>query len=254
MLWLFMNLSLSCNINTKKKKKMKTNFIAFVAVAAIMLSANTNVQAQDSNTENNSDEVNRGEFGIRYMPTFTKLDLRDSKGNDIKGTLKIQQGFGIKLAFNLSSHVGIQAEVNYSRISQKFKDQDINREVNIRYINIPLLFVLNTSKSKQFNLNVVAGPEFGFNTGANLSSNGGGSSDTLSAVIVLKKGNVGFAYGAGMGFALNESHSLFFEIGYRGFYSFVDVETPATGQNSYNVVARFPRARHGLYAGFTVQF
>ena len=188
------------------------------------------------------------------MPTFTKLDLRDSKGNEIRGSVSIQHGFGILLGFNITTHIGVQGEINYSQISQRYKDVDLEREVKIRYINIPLLLSLNTSKSEQFNLNFVAGPEFGFNTGTDVSSTGAEGSDTLHAVVVLKKGNVGLAYGAGLEFAFDKSRTYRFDLGYRGFYSFVDVTSTSNESDSYNAVVKIPRNRNGIYVGLTVQF
>lgn len=230
-------------------KKINQKLIALAAITGLMFSSFTYVQAQTEETE-----LKRVEFGLRYMPTFIKLDLRDSKGNDIPGSVSFQQGFGVMLGVNVNTHIGVQVEVNYAQISQKYKDVDVNRKVKIRYVNVPLLLSLNTSKSKQFNLNVVAGPELGFNTGADLSSNGTGGSDTLNAVLVLKKGNIGLAYGAGLEFALNPNHTVRFDLGYRGFYSFVDVTTKTNSVDSYNAVVKIPRARNGAYVGLTVQF
>lgn len=243
-------------------KNMKFKFTALSAVAALIFS--TNVQGQDAvkvqetttvretpmATTAESTELKRGEFGIRYMPTFIKIDVRDSKGEDVPGTVSFQHGFGIMLGFNITNHVGLQGEINYLQISQKYKDVTLNREVKIRYINVPLLLSLNTNKSGQFNLNFVVGPEFGFNTGYDVSS----GNDSIHAVAVLKKANVGLAYGAGLEFAINESHTLRFDLGYRGFYSFVDVAGTGNTYDNYNVVVKIPRNRNSLYAGFTVQF
>ena len=227
----------------------KSKLITLFAFIALMFSTTIQTQAQ---IEDNV--LKRGEFGIRYMPTFTKLDVRDSKGNVIPGSVSIRQGAGIMLGFNFNTHFGIMGELDYSTISQRYKDQDLNREVNIRYINIPVMFAFNTSKSSQFNLNVVAGPNFGLNAGSDVSTDGGAGSDTLTAVVVLKKGAVGFAYGAGFEFAVNKSNSLRFDIGIRGFYSFVDITIPDIVDDRFNAVAKVPRNVIGAYAGLTVQF
>ena len=183
-------------------KNLKIKSVALTALVALVFSSNIVIQAQ-------TETENRGEFGIHFMPSFTKIDVRDSQGNVIPGSISLQPGFGILLGFNISNHIGIQGEINYLSISQKYTDASVDREVKIRYINVPILLTLNTDKSKQFNMNVVAGPEFGFNTGASINSTGTEGTDTLQAVVVLKKGNVGFAYGAGLEFAMNKSNPLF---------------------------------------------
>lgn len=244
-----------------KNKKFK--FIAISAMTALIFS--NNVKGQDavkvqetttvaSTSTTQSTDLKRGEFGIRYIPTFIKIDVRNSNGDEVPGTVSFQNGFGIMLGFNITEHVGLQGEINYLQISQKYKDLTLNREVTIRYINVPLLLSLNTDKSKQFNLNFVVGPEFGFNTGYDVKSDAGGGSDSIKAVVVLKKSNVGLAYGAGFEFALNSSHTLRFDLGYRGFYNFVDVAGKGNSADNYNVVVKVPRNRNSLYAGFTVQF
>lgn len=246
-------------------KNIKFKFIAISAITALMFSSKAKGQdtvkvqetretpvAVTNTTE--STELKRGEFGIRYMPTFIKIDVRDSKGEAVPGTVSFQHGFGIMLGFNITEHVGLQGEINYLQISQKYKDVTLNREVTIRYINVPLLLSLNTNKSGQFNLNFVAGPEFGFNTGYDVKSDGSSGSDSINAVVVLKKSNVGLAYGAGFEFALNKSHTLRFDLGYRGFYNFVDVAGTGNSFDNYNVVVKIPRNRNSLYAGFTIQF
>ena len=228
-------------------KNLKIKSVALTALVALVFSSNIVIQAQ-------TETENRGEFGIHFMPSFTKIDVRDSQGNVIPGSISLQPGFGILLGFNISNHIGIQGEINYLSISQKYTDASVDREVKIRYINVPILLTLNTDKSKQFNMNVVAGPEFGFNTGASINSTGTEGTDTLQAVVVLKKGNVGFAYGAGLEFAMNKSRSCFFELGYRGFYSFVDVTTTVNSEEKYNAVVELPRNRNSVYIGLTVQF
>ena len=249
-----------------KNKKFK--FIALGAITALMFSPYAKgqeaVKVQETTTiretpvavtnTTESTELKRGEFGIRYMPTFIKIDVRDSKGEEVPGTVSFQQGFGIMLGINITEHVGVQGEINYLQISQKYKDVTLNREVKIRYINIPLLLSLNTNKSGQFNLNFVVGPEFGFNTGYDVRSDGYNGSDSINAVVVLKKSNVGLAYGAGLEFAINKDHTLRFDLGYRGFYNFVDVAGTGNTFDNYNVVVKVPRNRNSLYAGFTIQF
>ena len=59
----------------------------------------------------------------------------------------------------------------------------------------------------------------------------------MTAVVVTKKADVGFAYGAGLEFALNETRTIRLDLGFRGVYGFLDIQ-PATGVNSreFNVI------------------
>lgn len=216
-----------------------------LAIIFIIISTAAAISAQD---------LQRVELGIRYMPTFYSLDLKASNNDDIHGSVSISQGFGIMMGVNLSRHFGIQGEVNYYQVSQSFRDQDLNNEVKIKYLNIPVLLSLNTNKEKRINVNVVAGPQFGLNVGASVKSTGTGNPENIDAEVAIKKGDIGFAYGAGLEFALNMSHSIRLDLGYRGFYGLVDIDSDKTGENTYNVIARASRKTNALYVGLTFMF
>jgi opacity protein-like surface antigen len=113
---------------------------------------------------------------------------------------------------------------------------------------------LNTNKENRVNLNVVVGPQFGLNLGANIKSTGTGNVENVDAVVAVKKGDVGFAYGAGLEFALNTNHSIRLDLGYRGFYGLVDIDADKTGDNTYNVIAKAARKTNAVYAGLTFLF
>src|SRR5690349_20898671 len=102
-----------------------------------------------------------GELGFRFMPTFSSFNMQTSSGGTVKGEVTLGYGVGGVLGLNFSNHVGIQGEVIYNSLSQKYKDQALQRQINVRYINIPVLLSLNTGKTNPVNLNVVAGPQFG---------------------------------------------------------------------------------------------
>jgi len=224
---------------------MKSNILRIVAIIFAIISYSVAISAQD---------LRMGEFGIHYMPTFSALDLKANNNDIIRGSVSISQGFVVMLAVNLSKHVGIQGEVNYYQISQSFRDQDLTNKVKIKYLDIPLFISLNTNKEKMVNFNVVAGPQFGLNIGASIKSSGTGDPEDLDAVVAVKKGDVGLAYGAGFGFALNRDHSVRLDIGYRGFYGLVDIDADKTGDNSYNVIAKASRKTNAVYAGLTFLF
>lgn len=195
------------------------------------------------------------ELGVRYMPTFSSMSLRTYEGDVVKAETSMSNGYGFMLGVN-SKHVGLQGEVNYLKISQKYKDRNLDRVVDISYLNIPVLLSLNTDKSKMVNWNVVAGPQFGINIGAETTSSGGESTDSLKAVVAIKKGDVGLAYGTGLEFMLNKKHSVRLDLGFRGFYGLVDMREKNTDNdpNTYNVVVKASRRAYGGYLGLTFLF
>jgi hypothetical protein len=196
------------------------------------------------------------ELGIRYMPTFGSLALRTSNGNTVDGELTMSHGFGAMTAVNFNRHVGLQAEVNYYNISQRYTDQNLERTVDVSYLNFPVLLSLNTDKGAAVNVNFVAGPQFGLNLGSSVKTNGNTQSDTLRATVAARPGDIGFAYGAGLEFFLNRSHNVRLDLGFRGFYGFVDMSAGQSGNNpdTYNILVKASRKTYGGYLGLTFCF
>lgn len=225
----------------------KTANLFIVAIATAFIFAGLLAAQENAN-------FHPGEFGIRYMPTFSSLDLKTYNGDVVKGTVNMQHGFGVLLGANVSPHVGFQAEVNYNQVSQKYRDVNLDREVKISYINIPLLLSLNTNKGAPINLNFVAGPQFGINVGSKMTASGDENTTTLQAVVAVKKGDVGLAYGAGLEFALNQEHTCNLDLGYRGFFGLVDMNASSVGNDSYNVVVKASRKSQGAYVGLGFLF
>lgn len=233
---------------------MKKSFIIF---GLIGVSFGTTIKAQDSvMVPVSSPSFHIVEFGFRFMPTFSSFDMKTSSGGTVKGEVTLGYGAGALLAINFSNHVGIQGEVIYNSLSQKFVDQELEREINLRYVNIPLLLSLNTGKSKPVNLNVVVGPQIGYNVGSSITSSGGASSDTLTTVLAIKKSDLGFAYGAGLEFALNETRTIRLDVGFRGVYGFVNVSNTSqtTETNSYYILDRAKVKTNAGYIGITFLF
>lgn len=194
------------------------------------------------------------ELGFHYMPTFYNLDLKTSSGNVVKGSATVAHGFGGMLAFNLSPNIGIQGEVDYYQMNQKFSDQSLSNRVKIKYLDIPLLLSLNTNKRAVVNLNAVAGPQFGINVGSDVNVSGSGNTGTAQAVVGVRKGDIGLAYGAGLEFAINQSHTVRIDLGYRGFYGFVNMDADKSGADTYNVVVAAHRKTNAAYARLTFCF
>ena len=202
----------------------------------------------------NEEELRHLEFGVRYMPTFSSIDVHTHDGGVIDGSVSVSHGFGIMTALNLNKHIGIQAEANYYQITQKYSDRSFDNDLTINYLNIPVLLSLNTNKEARVNFNVVAGPQFGFTVGSKIKSSGVGPQDSTKAVVGLRKGDVGVAYGAGFEFALNPSHTFRLDVGYRGFYGLVNMDTEITQQGNYNVIVNASRKTYGGYVGLAWMF
>lgn len=202
--------------------------------------------------------LKRGEFGLRYMPTFASVDVRTYNGQVVEGELSLYHGYGLMLAGNFSKNVGIQAELNYLAITQKYKDQNLDRQVDVSYLNIPVMLTLNTDKTRALNLNFVAGPQFGVNIGgkADTYDDGNDSTEAVTAVVGASGTDIGLAYGAGLEFALNKAHTVRLDAGYRGFYGIVDGNAKQSSSNpdTYNVYIRGSRKTHAAYLGLTFCF
>ena len=164
----------------------------------------------------------KGEFGVRFMPTISSLDVQSSSGGQISGDATVGFGAGIFLGFNFSDNFGLQGEAIYSTLNQKYTEDDVEKEIKLEYINIPLLLSFNTGKLKPVNFNVVAGPQIGISVGSELFTSDGGDPDN-EAVLSVKKGDLGFAYGAGFDFGLNAARTFRLGIGFRGVYGLIDI-------------------------------
>jgi len=101
---------------------------------------------------------------------------------------------------------------------------------------------------------VVIGPQFGINIGSSFSGNSASNKDTLNAVLAVKQGDVGVAYGAGFGIALNQQRNIRLDFGFRGVYGLVNMNGTPAGDNSYNILVTGSRKSYGGYAGITFLF
>jgi opacity protein-like surface antigen len=118
------------------------------------------------------------------------------------------------------------------------------------------LLSLSTGKSNPVNLNFVIGPQIGYSIGSSITTSGNATSDTMKTVLATRKGDFGFAYGAGLEFALNEPRTIRLDIGYRGVYGFVNIsntsENVQTG--SQYILNRATIRTNSVYIGFTLLF
>jgi opacity protein-like surface antigen len=227
--------------------KLKKTTIALTCLTALFFTGIKTTMAQDGET------YKKAELGIRLMPTVTSLDVKTSSGGEVSGEAVLGFGAGILLGFNFNKYIGVQGEVIYSSISQKSYDKNVERKLNLRYVNIPVLVSLNTGKSKLINLNLVAGPQVGINMGSSISTSG--ANDVYSqAVLSVKKNDFGFAYGAGFDVGLNSDHTVRLSVGYRGVLGLLDVsdESTSTTSDSYYVLDRSHVNTHAAYFGLSI--
>lgn len=227
---------------------MKNIVLKICFVFSIALMFTISVKAQEKT------QLRVGEFGIRYMPTYSSINFKSYNNNVVKGSVTMSNGFGVMLAANLSRHVGVQTEINYYEIKQKYADLNLNREVNIHYLNIPVLLSLNTNKTGWINWNLVVGPQFGLNIGSSLKTTGDETSTTIKGTLATKNGDVGLAFGTGLEIALNENHTSRLDFGYRGFYGLVNIDASVSEANTYNIIGKASRKTNGAYLGLTFLF
>lgn len=197
----------------------------------------------------------RGEFGVRFMPTISSFDVQASSGGRVSSDATIGFGAGIFLGYNFSEHFGIQGEVIYSTLNQKYNEDDIDKEVKLEYINLPLLLSYNTGKLEPVNFNVVLGPQIGISVGSELFSSDDGDPDN-EAVLAVKKGDLGFAYGAGVDFGLNADKTFRLGIGFRGVYGLIDISDNSNNNNtnSYYVLDKAHIKTYSAYLGVSFLF
>ena len=198
----------------------------------------------------------KAEFGVRFMPTVSSFDMKSNEGGTIEGEATWGYGVGGLLGLNLSEHVGVQVEVIYNSLSQQYQESGVDYRVNLNYVNIPLLISLNTGKTKPVNFNIVAGPQLGISVGSDVKTSGGDGVYTTSAILSLKKGDVGVAYGAGLDFGVNKAKTIRLGIGFRGVYGLVDISdnSETTTTDSFYILDRTNIETYSGYAGVSILF
>lgn len=169
-----------------------------------------------------SSTAQKFEFGLKYSPTFSKFDVRAPSGSIIIGEINYAFGMGGQIAFHLTNHLGVQGEVIYNSVFQKFKEGDADYNLRVKYLNIPLLLSLNSGKSNLVNVNAVVGPQIGVNVGSNVSIKTSGTTNNGS-ILSVKKVDLGFAYGIGLDFGLKTSLNARLLLGYRGVLGLIDI-------------------------------
>ena len=222
-------------------KNTKTGILSFIAISALIISGTVKTDAQSF------------ELGARFLPTFTALDIKTSEGGTIKGEATLGYGIGGVIGFNFNKHVGVQAEVIYNSLSQEYKENNNVRKVKLNYVNIPLLLSLNTNRAAPVNFNLVVGPQIGINVGSDFESSSNDGTVTQTAILSVKKGDLGFAYGAGVDFGLIPSGAFRVGFGFRGVYGLLDISdrSKTTTTDSYYLLDRTHVKSYAAYVGLS---
>lgn len=225
-------------------KNIKTRIPIYASIFALLFAFTYKAEAQ------------MGEVGLRFMPTFSALNVKTSDGGTVKGEVTLGYGGGLLLGYHFSEYMGVQTEIIYTSLSQKYVDQSVTNKITLRYINIPLLFSLNTGKSNPVNFNLVGGPQIGFSIGSDISTTGSNGTTTGTAILSVKKGNLGLAYGAGVDFGVNDDHTLRVGLGFRGVLGLIDISDSSVSgaTDDYYILDKNNLKTYSGYVGVSFLF
>jgi hypothetical protein len=182
--------------------------------------------------------------------------MKTSTGGTVEGKATLGYGVAAILGYNFSKNFSLQGEIIYSSISQKYSEMNVERTINLKYINIPLLFSLNTNKYGPVNLNIVAGPQLGLNVGSSVNTSSNEGTVTSQAVLSVKKSDIGFAYGIGIDFGLNEAQTVRLGLGYRAVRGLMDISDNNKVQvkDDYYIVDNAKVKTNAAYIGLSILF
>ena len=190
-------------------------------------------------------------FGIKYQPTIGSFGLKPLNDSTVTGKAQIGHGYGASLNFYLGNHVGLHVEGVYSQLSQQFKEPTFDRTIKVSYINIPVLLSLNTNYGKPVSFNVHFGPQLGINTGAKIESTNNGTAPAPEAVLRVRPGDIGLAYGAGVDFGIGPQRGFHINVGFRGVEGLVDISNSSSNltNNQYYILQKSKISTYGGYVG-----
>jgi opacity protein-like surface antigen len=113
---------------------------------------------------------------------------------------------------------------------------------------------LNTGKTRAVNLNLVIGPQLGISVGSRYKTIRG--TNDPNAILSVKKGDLGFAYGAGLDFGINAARTVRVGLGYRGVYGLFDIsdDNRTTAGDNYLVIDKTNVKTNAAYVGISFLF
>lgn len=226
------------------------------APAPVVRQQDTVYVAEQPRRESDNNELDRGYIGARVLATVTDVDYRKYDNGTVATEIIWGYGVGGYLGYNFSPNFALQLEVLYQSLAQRVKFNNTDHRLDLRYLNIPLLLVLNTDIRKPVNLNICAGPQVGIRLGAEIDEEEGAGSapDTVQAALAVKPGDLGLAYGAGLDF--NVSSTVKLGIGFRGVIGIIDIDENSqnTTTNNFYVLDRSKLRTYSGYLGLRVSF
>jgi opacity protein-like surface antigen len=191
-------------------------------------------------------KVSRFYLGGRYMPVFSSFSVKGNNEGVAQTSFVAGNGWSAYMGSNFTKNFGMQLEVMYSQLSQKYTDRSLEGRIDLDYIYVPLMFVLNSDISEIANFNLTVGPQFGINTGARLTSSGT-IPDSVDFIVAVKGSDFGIAYGGGIDVRLNPTISL--DAGFRGMYGLLDISNNSQTKTTRQLYI-LDRSRVKAYAGY----
>jgi opacity protein-like surface antigen len=230
-------------------KTLKYKRILTASATVLLMAFNIHTLAQVTTLHHST------EIGIRVMPTYTTVQLHTSEG-EISASNNLGYGAGAYMAVNFTDRLALQVEVIYNSFSQKYIERATEHKIKLQYVNIPVLLSINTGKSEIVNLNIAGGAQIGINVGSSISSSGYGEGVVMMPVLAVKKNDIGFAYGAGLDFALNPMRTLRIGFGYRGVMGLADISETSESitSDSYYVLQHTRINSNSGYVGLSLLF
>ena len=167
---------------------MKTIFIT-TAIVFMQLFVNAQETTQTTQTTENpqaNNSFNKIYIGGRVLATVTSLNYNKRPNGTVEATTVLGYGIGGFIGLNISKYFALQGEILYSSLAQKANYNGNQNTIKLRYINIPLLAVINSNVTKPVNLNVVFGPQIGIKTGSEITNDSSNNTDTLVTTVAVK--------------------------------------------------------------------
>lgn len=233
---------------------MKTKLFLIAVVFLLVPLAGTLAQESSSETEGMPTHLY---IGARWLPTFSRFDVNvfdTEAGHAVlaKTHFVMGQGWEGLVGYNFSPNFGVQAEVLYNVLSQDYIDPNMEESfarhnIQLTYLNLPLLLVLNSNSTKNINVNLVGGPQFGLNLGSKYEVSSGNEVDSLGGVFGVKTADVGFAYGAGIDLGLGDQFSI--DLGFRGVFGLLDISNKSQSKTTEQFYI-LDRAHVQTYSGY----
>jgi hypothetical protein len=127
--------------------------------------------------------------------------------------IKVPYSFGIgaNLTYNFSDFFGIRSGLIYSPLGEKYNDISTDPEqavdVNLEYLQVPLLLKFNSSPENRMSFLLVAGPHISYLNNASISIDGGEPTGVLSQ---YERFVLGGSLGIGLQFNLNRGDNVNF--------------------------------------------